>query len=190
MKNTKGFIGPIGDDLPSLIPLVFALAIFFAAFNNSISNFEQKNIGFSDDLDTLKIARVLRSNGYIINLENFQQLCSMVQVRNVKFIAGIAELNLKAEDSMNPEKTYDYSFIDYSTGELREWDKLFRKDSATGEFFVCSNLKNPENDFTADVLQFKKAIVKVYPIILEKDRGNGLGIIASPMQLVVVSWRD
>ena len=186
MRNF-GFIGPIGDDLPSLIPIVFALTIFFATFGNSFSTFNEKNTGFSDDLDALKIARILRSNGYIINYDNFQQLCNMVQVKSVKFVAGIAELNVNPEESLNPEINYDYSFLDDS-GELRGIEELFYTNS--DGTFVCSNLKDVDSGFTKDVLAFKKTIVRSYSIILEKDRGGTLGIIASPMQLVVVAWRE
>ena len=63
----KAFIGPIGDDIPSLIPIVFALTIFFASFNAALSTFDKKNNGFADDFYALKIARVLRSNGYIVD---------------------------------------------------------------------------------------------------------------------------
>ena len=191
MKN-KGFIGPIGDDLPSLIPIVFALTIFFASFNSALSNFDSKNSSFSNDLETLKVARILRSNGYIVNLENFRQLCSLVQVNSIKYMAGIAEFNALPEDSLNPEKNYDFVFEASNGEELKPLDELFYKDPkfSAGNLegvFYCTNLKNLE-EFNKGVFDYKKTILRVYPVILEKDRGNGLGIIAFPMQLVVVSW--
>lgn len=184
-KNS-GFIGPIGDDLPSLIPIVFALTIFFASFNTALNSFENKNLGFADDLDTLKVARILRSNGYIVNLENFKQLCSLVQVSSIKYVAGISELNSSPEESLDPSKTYDFSFIDDSQ-DLKPLDQLFYSN-ADGVFY-CTNLQDIEQEFNKGVFDYKKTIVRVYPIIVEKDRGSGLGIISSPMQLVVVSWR-
>ena len=189
--KTSGFIGPIGDDLPSLIPIVFALTIFFASFNTALNSFENKNLGFADDLETLKVARILRSNGYIVNLENFQQLCSLVQVSSIKYVAGISELNSKPEESLDPSAPYDFSFLN-SSQELKTLEELFYKDdSSTDEnpFFYCTNLQDIEQEFNKGVFDYKKTIVRVYPIILEKDRGNGLGIVSSPMQLVVVSWR-
>jgi len=189
-NSPKGFIGPIGDDLPSLIPIVFALAVFFSAFNVALENFDSKNIGFSDDLDALKIARVLRSNGYIVNYENFQQLCNLVEVRSVNYAAGIAELNSNPEDSLDPSKPYDYSIegILDSAGGSDVLAKLFYKDDS-GKVFSCTNLKEPDTGLSSDVIVGKKAIIRVYPVIVEKQRAGDLGLISSPMQLVVIVWR-
>ncbi|MDO8647880.1 MAG: hypothetical protein Q7R70_05720 [Candidatus Diapherotrites archaeon] len=189
MRN-KAFIGPIGDDLPSLIPIVFALTIFFASFNAALSTFDSKNNSFADDLDALKVARIMRSNGYIVNKENFDQLCGLVEVRSLKFVAGLAEFNTTPEDSLDPLKPYNFTFFEPS-GLMKPIDQLFY-GNASGNFY-CTNLKDPST-FDSGVLQYKNAIVRTYPVILEKDRGTDaqggkLGIIAAPMQLVVVAWR-
>ena len=46
MVNQKGFLGPIGDDLPSLIPIIFGLVIFFAVFNTGFQAFQNKSRDF------------------------------------------------------------------------------------------------------------------------------------------------
>jgi len=182
--KSNGFIGPIGDDLPSLIPIVFALTIFFASFNAALLAFDQKNSSFADDLDALKVARIMRSNGYIVNKQNFDQLCSLVEVRALHFVAGIAELNTTPEDSLDPSKNYNFTFFNGS--ELKPLSDLFY--TVPEGTFYCTNLKDI-SEFDAGILQNRNAIVRVYPVILEKERPNDLGIIASPMQLVVVAWR-
>jgi len=183
--GNKAFIGPIGDDLPSLIPIVFALTIFFASFNAALANFDSKNSSFADDLDALKVARIMRSNGYIVNKANFDQLCSLVEVRSLKFVAGIAEFNESSQDSLDPLKPYNFTFFDPS-GQVKPIGQLFYSN-ASGNFY-CTNLKEISS-FNAGILQYKNAIVRTYPVIFEKDRGGSLGIIAAPMQLVVVAWR-
>ena len=50
LKSRKGFIGPIGDDLPSIIPLVFALIVFFSGFYLTMNVFESKQNDFDSDL--------------------------------------------------------------------------------------------------------------------------------------------
>lgn len=188
-KAAKAFIGPIGDDLPSLIPIVFALAVFFSAFNVALENFDSKNMGFSDDLDALKIARVLRSNGYLVDYSNFEHLCSLVEVRSVKYVAGIAEMNSTPEDSLDPSKPYDYSIEErLNSGSGSVLERLFFKDSE-GNVFSCTNLEDPDSQLSGDLVVSKKTIIRAYSVILEKERPSGLGLISAPMQLVVVVWR-
>lgn len=59
----KGFIGPIGDDLPSVIAIVLALSIFFSALLFSLNVYNQK----IENLDLLKgaieISRTLTVDG-------------------------------------------------------------------------------------------------------------------------------
>ncbi len=42
MKKIKGFIGPIGDDLPSLIAVMLALTIFFSGLTFAMRTFNRK----------------------------------------------------------------------------------------------------------------------------------------------------
>jgi hypothetical protein len=53
----KGFIGSIGDDLPSLIPLFFALMIFFAGLAFVFTSINDKNSQMNAYLDSLTIAK-------------------------------------------------------------------------------------------------------------------------------------
>jgi len=63
----KGFIGPIGDDLPSVIALLLALGMFFTAVIYSFNMYNQK----LSDMETLKgsieIGRVLMDRGYMLD---------------------------------------------------------------------------------------------------------------------------
>lgn len=48
VNTTKGFIGPIGDDLPSLIAILMALSLFFSGLTYSLDAFgaKQRNVQF------------------------------------------------------------------------------------------------------------------------------------------------
>lgn len=167
----KGFIGPIGDDLPSLIPIIFALVLFFSAFNYGLSNLNEKSVEFADDLDSLKAARILRSNSYIVDYENFNELCNTVSVKAVKFKAGITELNQGLLDEH---------------GRIQRDSDLFFQDSE-GNLFVCSNAS--DGGLSNDTLFSGRVLVRVYPVAVEVDRGE-LGIAVMPKQLMVVAWRE
>lgn len=66
----KGFIGPIGDDLPSILGIVLALGLFFAGISYSLNAYNQK----IDNLKTMKgaieITRVITKDGFITDVDN------------------------------------------------------------------------------------------------------------------------
>ncbi len=166
----SGYIGPIGDDLPSLIPLIFALVIFFASFQGALQKFDTRNGLFADDLDALKVARILRGSGYWVSEADFHKACVLLNVRAIKYVAGLTELNAQLQDN-------DGSFFDA--------DQLFIKDnkSRNSPSYECSNAEISELQKQENIL------VRIYPLAVEFQRENDLGIIAKPVQLVVVSWR-
>ena len=87
IMGSKGFLGPIGDDLPSLIPLIFALVIFFSTFTFAFSVFNEKNSDFQSDLDVLNIARVLKGTSLISSIEDFDKSCATLNITSLKFRA-------------------------------------------------------------------------------------------------------
>ena len=88
----RGFIGPIGDDIPSLVPLLFGLLVFFATFSFALGAFTQKNRDFAADRESLEIANTLKSDSYIGSVKEFNALCNAVRGKSVRFSAGIMEL--------------------------------------------------------------------------------------------------
>lgn len=169
MLTEKGFLGPIGDDLPSLIPLTFALIIFFATFTFSLNSFEQKNALISDDMDTLKIARIMRSQSYISSYGEFSALCDKAEVivTGLRFEAGLVEYNL------DPQAPYGLNILDLQ----------YYSDSE-GNKFYCTNLQSGENPLSRQLMLNTRVITRVYPLILERGSRH----ILIPMQLVVVVW--
>ena len=67
----KGFIGSIGDDLPSLIPLFFALMIFFAGLAFVFTNINDKNTQMNAYLDSLTIAKSALGKSSFSSHEDF-----------------------------------------------------------------------------------------------------------------------
>jgi len=191
--NKKGFLGPIGDDLPSLIPLIFALVIFFSTFTFAFTVFNQKNSDFQSDLDVMNIARVLKGTNLISSIEDFQKSCATLNITSLKFRAGITNfysapenypLGNDYEESSNPypRNVYNLEFFqtDTNPAEGAEPHK---------EVIECSNivsgstleqeLQNPEKYF-----RDKKLLVRVYPVAMQHNR------IVYPMHLVVMAWKD
>ena len=172
-----GFIGPIGDDLPSLIPLLFGLVIFFSTFTLAFNAFDARNTDFKDDLSVMRISRTLQSNSYIYNYQNFEDLCGQVGVVNLKFIAGISAdaANLDPESPSAPADVYGVKFF-----------------GSGGEYFQCSNVE-PEprggaapgiGDFISpEELAGSKVVTRIFPIVVEDNK------IVKPMHMYVVAWK-
>ena len=179
MLKQKGFLGPIGDDLPSLVPLIFALIIFFSTFTYAMNSMDSRNDDFDADLATLNIARIMRSNGYITGMDDFKRLCGMINVSGMNYEVALVETELTYD-----EKYYasydDPRYLGVDIFELRVFDSTpDNADDADASKFSCSNL--PELPELIEVEQ--RISSRVFPIVLEDAK------IAKPMFLVVVTWR-
>ncbi|MBU0662598.1 hypothetical protein KKH30_03150 [Candidatus Micrarchaeota archaeon] len=171
MLNCKGFIGPIGDDLPSLIPLLFALMIFFSTFTFAFSVFDEKSRAFSRDLKVLEIARVLRSDGYISGAGEFGTLCSSLNIAGLEYSAGITDEFVLLEGK---KRESEVKTLPAGTGV-----KFFEIEYYSGDDFKCTNTDTTP----ADAQESGGHIVaRVYPIAVEDD------MVVKPMHLVVIAW--
>ncbi len=162
----RGFIGPIGEDLPSLIPLLLALVIFFSAFTFTFTIFGSKSSDFDADLAALSVARVMRSTSYISSEKEFFSLCNSLSIFGLRFRALITDEFTKPGASGQ----LDFSKPESSITVLN------------GEALDCTN-KPEEEQFPEIGGREAAVIVKVYPIALEDNR------IVKPMHLVVLAWR-
>jgi len=61
----KGFIGPIGDDLPSIISIMLALGIFFSAITYTLDIYNQKKVDSDLLKGSVEIARAIFDKGLL-----------------------------------------------------------------------------------------------------------------------------
>ncbi len=175
-------MGPIGDDLPSLVPLIFALIIFFSTFTYAMNSMDSRNNDFDADLSTLNIARIMRSNGYITGIDDFRRLCGMINVSGLNYEVALVETELTYDEShYSGYDNQEYQGVDVF--ELRIFDstpdeKDDDEDRKKSEFF-CSNLSE-----LPELIEIEQRISsRIFPIVLEDAK------IAKPMFLVVITWR-
>jgi len=172
----RGFIGPIGDDLPSLIPLLFGLVMFFSTFTLTFNTFDDRNVQFDDDISIMRISRTLQSNSYIFSHKNFELLCSEIGIVNLDFVAGITEQGTRGEDGVVVGSIFEVEFFKNSEGE-----------------FMCTNvpldeatLTDParvENFLPLEVAVDRKVVSRIFPIVVEDNK------VVKPMHLVVIAWK-
>jgi len=170
----KGFIGPIGDDLPSLIPLLFGLVMFFSTFTLTFNAFDQRNVEFDNDIAVMRVSRILQSNSYLYSYDNFQELCDNIGVVNIKYIAFLSTDAVRRSDR-------DTLF------EI----EVFASEEDDDLMFFCTNLKEYENDdpmtlssfITLENAQDERLVSRIFPIVVEDNKK------VKPMHLFVVAWR-
>ena len=61
----KGFIGPIGDDLPTMLIILLALGLFFSSVVFAFDLYNQKNEALRVGRGSLEIAKVFTSRGIL-----------------------------------------------------------------------------------------------------------------------------
>jgi len=165
---SKGFIGPIGDDLPSLIPLLIALVIFFSSFTFTFVVFDDRTANFKADLESQEVARVLRYNGYIPDLAAFEQLCAQIQVSEVSYFAGIStELPQKLAEA---DTIFDF---------MANADDVFLDDGD----YTCTNAANADIPTSPEEAKRYQVITTIYPVAVEHET------IAKAAHLLVVTWK-
>ncbi|MBI4044394.1 MAG: hypothetical protein HY392_01675 [Candidatus Diapherotrites archaeon] len=181
----KGFLGPIGDDLPSLIPLLFALLIFFATFSFSYSTFSQKNTGFQRDLDVLNIARVLKGTNYVSGYQAFLDSCNSLNPTNLKYRAVITNYFTATTQYLGLPDAAPKEQIEAASLGLKSY--MLEPFSVTVGTPPDDEKKPLECRVDASGLNpgfFSETpfVVKIYPLVVEDDR------VVKPMHLVVVAW--
>ena len=205
-RKQRGFIGPIGDDLPSLIPILFGLVIFFSVFTFAFDSFDKGNQAFKLELDGLNIARQMRGSSFVSGYCNalpsesagaalkcdalgFYQKCAQLKnsVTNLNFLIGLVELPLgleeKAAGSAELSKgmfRHDFPFFDDPADDAELGQAGI---SGTGSF-ACSSVpldqleeKNPYD------VRGKVIVSLTYPIALQTNHA------IQPMRMLVVLWK-
>lgn len=178
----KGFLGPIGDDLPSLIPLLFALLVFFSTFSFSFGVFNSENTSFQEDIAVLNVSRILKGTNYITSYNDFAQKCASINISSTKFIAGITNY-FTAPDAYAGQYGGNDNPRAYELG-------FFKATTADGEkTFECPNRNIDSAELerihsqAKEYFNAKTIVVKIYPLVVEDNR------IVKPMHLVVIAWR-
>ncbi len=174
--NSRGYLGPIGDDIPSLIPIIVGLITFFSAFTFTLNEYNQRSAGFAADRDTLIIANSLKGDSYLSVASEFTNACTGLRVRGLNYVAVVidsAQWNaLLNEAKGNPDVP--------QLGFLANY--VFSLNNIP---LACSNeLTIPfTSTELADVLSNNPYVVLSMPIALE------LTTAVVPGTLVVMTWR-
>ncbi len=167
--NQKGFLGAIGDDLPSLIPLTFALLIFFTALGFTFNEFQAKQTGFDQQLIKLRIGSTLKGDSLLNGVSAFEEACRTLSITAFKFRARV----------------YLADSVTHRFKNIRVYEDADDPDPAqileqNGRRFLCENTDQP---LYFESLAQQKPEHLSYPVAVNLETSINPGL------LVVSVWR-
>ncbi|MEM4662989.1 MAG: hypothetical protein QXM75_03125 [Candidatus Diapherotrites archaeon] len=165
LYTERGYISSIGDDLPSLIPLIFALVIFFVSFYNAHTIYRHTLANFNITNNAVRIANILKSDREIDSYAEFELTCKSVNPKGYNFRAGLVALSQPFENI----NIYDF---------VNKGERIFVAD---GNTFSCPL------DLKEELKIDSRVVVHMVPVSY-KDRNALREPIVKPMLLVVVVW--
>jgi hypothetical protein len=190
--SKKGFIGAIGDDLPSLIPIVFALLIFFSAFTATLSIYNSENASVSTDMGMLSIARNLKGDSLVLNLSQFSDRCDNIRVPSYpyNFMVGI----YSAEDDLTTVVS-DFAESEVTSDNEEGSDNFLKgKKGTREEAFFCGYRKRGSKDFGdfaggSDNIR-EEYILRYYPVAVQTEVtiGGKDYFVIIPGVLAMIIW--
>lgn len=184
-KAQRGYLGPIGDDIPSLIPIIVGLITFFGAFTYTLNEYNHRTQTFAADRDSLIIANALKGDSYLSNYTEFAKACNGLRVRGLDYFAGVIDSKqweAIAEQSTD-ESVNKLSLIADNLYPIA--DPLYPEGN---QELVCHHgLVDegdvPDSDDLALILNNRQFIVLSFPVAVESP----LAVV--PATLVVITWR-
>lgn len=172
IENKKGFIGSIGDDLPSLIPIFLGLVVFFSVFLNVFNDYNTKNSLFNLNQEAIEISMQLKSDPVIIDYEHFIEKCNTINTTK-NWNAFLINLPLNVEN---------FEFINLDTIRTNHQGYVINEENPDiagfFNYFICDEDNLSEIDITSD-----KIISYLYPITLQRESGD-----TSPARLYILIW--
>ncbi len=164
----KGFIGPIGDDLPSLIPIVTGLVIFFSVFVLTLNTYNEKNDYLEKQIDMTSVARDLKGDSLLLNWSQFNDRCTGLKIKRYpySFIAAIYGTDVDLTKAIQDFKD---ASIQGPSGTREDGSGFgFIKQEVEGldqQSFYCSYLKIGGRDFSSNMREYS---VRFYPIAVQQ----------------------
>jgi len=182
----KGFIGPIGDDLPSLIPIVVALVLFFTIFSMTLNTYNTKNTSVRKQMEMTSVAREIKGDSLILGIDQFDSKCKSVKVKRFpyNFMAGIysSESDLKSVINDFISMAEDESIADNGSTDLLAADLEGSKKG-----FFCNYIKVGSRAFTG---MEKSYFLRYYPVAVQYPLtiNGSTQYVIIPAVMAMVVW--
>ena len=189
--NSKGFIGAIGDDLPSIIPLVIALLLFFSVFSSTLNVYNSRNATFTQRIETISVARALKGSSLLIGTADFAENCKMAKLkpRPYSFIAAVYPANHPVGKIFAYDD--DGTFVSFNDAEDTIVEGSITNTALDAydldpaeSFYICRYISVGAKEFTGKERNY---LVRFYPVAIQTKDPNGNTII-KPGIMAMVVW--
>lgn len=193
MKNRKGFIGPLGDDIPSIFPIVFAVILFTGTVLYANQLIAQKAKMLEIREGALALSYLVTEKGFVETLPSpFKTSLGLTCEEKVKTLAGSKGvtflITLKRFCNGIPADFASTNPVlnPYSSTEEPSPFYVAKSSDAGSTWDYCTNLPTPP---LIDELfpQPPNSVVLSYPVAVpcpdEDSFTNGVGVIN------VIAWK-
>jgi hypothetical protein len=191
----KGFVGPLGDDIPSIFPIIAGILLFMATFFYAFQAIDAKNKFLEQRKATLGLAYIITEKGFVSE-DEFGKKCENLlkpyaETHGTKFAVTVkkfcSQINLNA-NIFNEKTTL--------SEDPQTCDSGSKCSEAVG--MICMNadqeiseVKNVDAIYSPDEYAQKapkNMVVLNYPVAVQDpcETGSmlkGLGLIS------VIAWR-
>jgi hypothetical protein len=153
----KGFIGAIGDDLPSLIPIVVALLLFFSIFTLTLNTYNSKNFDIRKQIGLMSISRSIKGESLIQDIGQFNQNCndSKLKKHNYNYMVGLYYGD-DIQEALN-------DFQESSVNTPYEDSSMIKSN---GEYYFCGYKKAGGIEFTKKRQEY---LLRYYPVAVQHE---------------------
>jgi hypothetical protein len=170
MNNKKGYIGAIGDDLPSLIAIFVGLTIFFAVFLNTYNVYRNNTDLYSLRNDAINISGIIKENPIISDQNQFIKSCNRVKTK-YNWNAFIIPLDLNSEN---------YNGLTIDDLEVENIMKHWAETESQPRKLICDS---EGLGALRTALQIKDVTVYKYPITVQQQ------FYVEPAWIYIVVWK-
>lgn len=175
MVFRKGFVGPLGDDIPSIFPIVAGVLLFIGTLSYAIDTINEKNAYFDVRRAALGLSYIATDKG-VVSENVFAEKCGSMKKygdsASVKFLVTLKRFCTQVSlTNVVSSAESPYNFAD--------------SESAASTWLHCANAELPSNqDYLPPP---KNSVLLSYPIAVPcpfaVSATNGLGVIN------VIVWR-
>jgi hypothetical protein len=182
LSQKKGFIGAIGDDLPSLVPIFFSLLIFFGTLAFVFVTLGDRNAYLEKYFESISISKEVLGSSFYSGYVDFDQKVKTVNTTE-KFAAGlIYNPDLLGQYNLFDKDYFIQSFDNIGMEEYRipvsdfdffcTTDNSICNSNSDKNYFVYSNDPDFQNVFELDLI-FKNEQPQsyLYPVVLSTNDG-------------------
>jgi len=186
-SKRKGFVGPLGDDIPSIFPIIAGVLLFIGTLVYAFGLVQEKNQYLEIRRAGMTLSYIMTEKGEMPNEAEFDEKCGLVKKTadtNRVYVLVTLKRYCKNVELYQGGQGKDYLSPFY----IEKFEGDAGIDSDNGRTWLwCSNYESIENIKDGLFEQPKNAVLLNYPIAVPcptaRDSTRGVGFVN------VIVWR-